>query len=98
MSSTVRLSQSLSDRLTERARAKGSSPEQLLDEMLQREEQIAAMLEGRDERLEAMGAAMERTTPAQWAEYREETRAWENAYAHDLEPEVFSEWNEDPAT
>lgn len=97
MSSTVRLSQSLSDRLTERARAKGSTPEELLDEMLRREELLAgATADGRG--CGESGTSMADATPSQLADYYEETRIWQQAVGDGLEPEEFPEWNETPAS
>jgi hypothetical protein len=76
MATTIKVSEDLRDRLNVRARAADLTVAQLLERLIASEE--------RAERFRAIKEARARTTPAQWAEYEEETRIFEEASNADL--------------
>lgn len=73
---TIKVPEELRDRLNARARDAGVTVAEVIARLIKQQE--------RAERWEAIRLAMERTTPAQWADYREETRMWEAASDEDL--------------
>jgi predicted transcriptional regulator len=76
MATTIKVSEELRDRLNVRARAADLTVAQLIERFIAAEE--------RAERFRAIKEARARTTPAQWAEYEEETRIFEEASNADL--------------
>lgn len=76
MATTIKVSEELRDRLNERARAAGQTVGEVIERLVAAQE--------RAERWEAIRIARAKTTPAQWAEYEEETRMFDRASDEDL--------------
>jgi predicted transcriptional regulator len=76
MATTIKVSEDLRDRLNARARAADLTVAQVLEKLIAADERAA--------RWEAIRQARARTTPAQWAEYEEETRIFDRASDEDL--------------
>jgi predicted transcriptional regulator len=76
MATTIKVSEDLRDRLNARARASDLTVAQVIEKLIAADE--------RAERFRAIKEARARTTPAQWAEYEEETQIWERASNEDL--------------
>jgi predicted transcriptional regulator len=77
MATTIKVSEDLRDRLNARARAADLTVAQVLEKLIAADERAA--------RWEAIRQARARTTPAQWAEYEEETRIFDRASDEDLQ-------------
>lgn len=73
---TIKVSEGLRDVLNARADAEDLTVGQVIEKLIAARE--------REERWEAVRVAMRNTTPAQWAEYHEETRAFDEASDADL--------------
>jgi predicted transcriptional regulator len=76
MATTIKVPEDLRDRLNARARASDLTVAQVIEKLIAADE--------RAERFRAIKEARARMTPAQWAEYDEETRIWERASNVDL--------------
>jgi predicted transcriptional regulator len=76
MATTIKVPEDLRDRLNARARASDLTVAQVIEKLIAADE--------RAERFRAIKEARARTTPAQWAEYEEETQIWERASNEDL--------------
>ncbi|WP_395638817.1 ribbon-helix-helix protein, CopG family [Pseudolysinimonas sp.] len=76
MATTIKVPEDLRDRLNARARASDSTVADVIERLIAADE--------RAERFRAIKEAMARSTPAQWAEYREETQLWDRAANEDL--------------
>jgi predicted transcriptional regulator len=77
MATTIKVPEDLRDRLNARARAADLTVAQVLEKLIAADERAA--------RWEAIRQARARTTPAQWAEYEEETRIFDRASDEDLQ-------------
>ena len=76
MATTIKVPEDLRDRLNARARASDLTVAQVIEKLIAADE--------RAERFRAIREARARMTPAQWAEYDEETQIWERASNEDL--------------
>ena len=76
MATTIKVPEDLRDRLNARARASDLTVAQVIEKLIAADE--------RAERFRAIKEARARTTPAQWAEYEEESRLFEDASNADL--------------
>jgi hypothetical protein len=76
MATTIKVPEDLRDRLNARARAADLTVAQVIEKLIAADE--------RAERFRAIKEARARMTPAQWAEYDEETQIWERASSEDL--------------
>ncbi|WP_309708767.1 hypothetical protein [Pseudolysinimonas sp.] len=76
MATTIKVPEDLRDRLNARARASDLTVAQVIEKLIAADE--------RAERFRAIKEARARMTPAQWAEYEEETQIWERASNEDL--------------
>ena len=76
MATTIKVPEDLRDRLNARARASDLTVAQVIEKLIAADE--------RAERFRAIKEARARMTPAQWAEYDEETQIWERASNEDL--------------
>lgn len=76
MATTIKVPEDLRDRLNARARASDLTVAQVIEKLIAADE--------RTERFRAIKEARARMTPAQWAEYDEETQVWERASNADL--------------
>jgi hypothetical protein len=76
MATTIKVPEDLRDRLNARARASDLTVAEVIEKLIEADERAA--------RWEAIRQARARMTPAQWAEYDEETQLWERAANEDL--------------
>lgn len=76
MATTIKVPEQLRDRLNERARAEDLTVAQVIEKLIAADE--------RAERWRAIREARARMTPAQWADYDEETQIFEEASNVDL--------------
>jgi hypothetical protein len=76
MATTIKVPEDLRDRLNARARAAELTVAEVIEKLIEADERAA--------RWEAIRQARARMTPAQWAEYDEETQIWERAANEDL--------------
>lgn len=76
MATTIKVPEDLRDRLNARARASDLTVAQVIEKLIAADE--------RAERFRAIKEARARTTPAQWAEYEQESQIWERASNEDL--------------
>lgn len=76
MATTIKVPEDLRDRLNARARASDLTVAQVIEQLIAADE--------RAERFRAIKEARARMTPAQWAEYNEETQIFEEASNADL--------------
>ena len=76
MATTIKVPEDLRDRLNARARAADLTVAEVIEKLIEADERAA--------RWEAFRQARARMTPAQWAEYDEETQLWERAANEDL--------------
>jgi hypothetical protein len=76
MATTIKVPEDLRDRLNARARAADLTVAEVIEKLIEADERAA--------RWEAIRQARARMTPAQWAEYDEETQLWQRAANEDL--------------